>query len=73
VSLSAKAFGPAIQAARERAGLTQPEVAERAGLTAMSVSYTERGLTSPRLDNAIALCEALGLSLDEACTSKGEI
>jgi transcriptional regulator with XRE-family HTH domain len=67
-ALSAGAFGPAIRAAREHSGLTQAELARRADLTAMSVSYIERGINWPLLDTAIALCEALGLSLDGACT-----
>lgn len=69
--LSAEAFGPFIRAARERSGLTQAEVADRAGVTAMTVSYIERGVNTPLLDTAIALCEALGLaSLDGACAQE---
>lgn len=69
--LSAAAFGPSILAARTEAGLTQKQVGALAGVTQMTVSHVERGRDRPRLDTAIALCEALKLpSLDEACTPK---
>jgi transcriptional regulator with XRE-family HTH domain len=39
--------GPVLRAARERAGVTQREVAERAGSSAATVSRLENGITYP--------------------------
>jgi transcriptional regulator with XRE-family HTH domain len=59
-------LGALVRAARGRAGLTQEELAERAGLTAQSIGSIERGVTlSPRADVLERLLDALGLTPDE--------
>lgn len=37
-------FGPALRALRDRAGLTQEELAERSGLSVRGISDLERGI-----------------------------
>lgn len=50
---------------REAAGLTQLELAVRAGLTPATVSRLENAHQSPTLVTAEALSRALGISLGE--------
>lgn len=55
-------FGDLLRRYRVAAGLTQEELAERAGLSAKGISDLERGArTSPRRDTVTLLAEALGL------------
>jgi tetratricopeptide (TPR) repeat protein/transcriptional regulator with XRE-family HTH domain len=55
-------FGGLLRGLRARAGLTQEELAEAAGLSARSVSDLERGVTlTARKDTARLLADALGL------------
>ncbi|MDO5658308.1 MAG: helix-turn-helix transcriptional regulator [Paracoccus sp. (in: a-proteobacteria)] len=49
---------------RKAAGLTQTELADRAGLRTATVSDIESGKIDPRLSSMKALAEALGLDLD---------
>ncbi len=61
--MSAPTFAEALRSARERAGLTQQELAERAQLTPHAVSALERGTrTRPYPHTVRALAEALGLT-----------
>jgi transcriptional regulator with XRE-family HTH domain len=53
-------FGRSLRAARNRAGLTQAEVAARLGVTQVYVSYVERGLRNLTLPAAAALARAVG-------------
>jgi transcriptional regulator with XRE-family HTH domain len=51
---------------REAAGLTQQELAARAGLSISAVTQTEGGQKKdPRLSTVIALAKVLGVTLDE--------
>jgi predicted ATPase/transcriptional regulator with XRE-family HTH domain len=62
----APAFADALRALRERSGLTQEELAERAGLTPHAVSALERGTrTRPYPHTVRSLARALGLDDDE--------
>lgn len=55
-----EAFGPLLRRLRDRAGLTQEELAERAGLTSHAVSALERGTrTRPYPHTVRALAAAL--------------
>jgi DNA-binding XRE family transcriptional regulator len=47
-----------------RAGLTQTELAERAGLTREGVAQLETGRRKPAWETVLALCEALGCSCE---------
>ena len=59
-------FGAVLRRMRERAGLSQQELAERAGLTPHAVSALERGTrTRPYPHTVRSLTEALGASDEE--------
>lgn len=55
-------LGRAIRAARLSAGMTQEDLASRAGLHSTYVSRLEGGLKSPTLDVLVAIAGALGLT-----------
>lgn len=60
------AFGQLIRHARRDAGLTQEELAERAGVSGRTISDLERGVVrAPRLDTLELLADALELSASE--------
>jgi predicted ATPase/DNA-binding XRE family transcriptional regulator len=54
-------FGPLLRRYRAAAGLTQEELAARAGLSVRAISDLERGLKRPRRDTVNLLAEALVL------------
>lgn len=54
-----------LRAQRESAGLTQLELAVRAGLTPATVSRLENGHQSPTLVTVEALARALGIPLSD--------
>jgi predicted ATPase/DNA-binding CsgD family transcriptional regulator/DNA-binding XRE family transcriptional regulator len=61
------AFGDLLRERRIAAGLTQEQLAERAGLSVYGIQKLERGLTNPYRDTANRLMLALGLDAkDEA-------
>jgi predicted ATPase/class 3 adenylate cyclase len=62
------AFGALVRHYRQAAALSQEELAERTGLSAVSISGLERGAHVPRRDTVQLLAEALGLSADERAT-----
>ncbi|MFF7949157.1 helix-turn-helix domain-containing protein [Streptomyces griseorubiginosus] len=57
------AFGSRLRAARDRAGLTQEELAERAGIDRPAYSEIERGLRDARLSTLLRIETALGAEL----------
>ncbi len=60
-------FASLLRRYRRRSGLTQEELAERAGLSAASVSLLERGITlAPQRATVSMLSDALALAPDEA-------
>ncbi len=63
---SSSPIGQALRRLRLVAGLSQEELAERAGVSARGVSDLERGLrTTPRPDTVRRLADALGLEPDD--------
>ena len=54
-----------IRAHREAAGLTQGELAEQAGIGRVTLNRVEQGTQTPSLSAAIALAEALDVTLDD--------
>lgn len=52
-----------LEAARKAAGLSQETLAERAGLSRMTVQRTEAGQIDPRLSTLLVMARALGLEL----------
>ena len=55
-------FGEELQKARKTAGLTQEQLAEKAGLHVTYISLLERNRRSPTLDSLFRICKALGIS-----------
>ncbi len=55
----ARKFGARLRATRETAGLTQEDVADRAGLHPTYISNTERGYSAPTLYSLVRLAQAL--------------
>ncbi|MBL0920726.1 MAG: helix-turn-helix transcriptional regulator [Phycisphaerales bacterium] len=54
-------FSANLRAERARAGLTQAELAERAGLNPASIGSYERGVTKPQIDTLCRIASALGV------------
>lgn len=54
-----------IQYYRKKQGLTQLQLAERAYCSVTSISGWENGLKIPRVDTALCLAHALGVTLDD--------
>lgn len=50
---------------RQKNGLTQPQVADGAGLSLRGYQNYERGLREPQLTALIALADFYGITLDE--------
>jgi DNA-binding XRE family transcriptional regulator len=61
----ARASGQRVKEARERAGLTQQELADRVGVGRVSIGKVEGGTRKPSMELGVALSEALGVSLDD--------
>jgi transcriptional regulator with XRE-family HTH domain len=59
------AFAARLRELRERAGLTQQELALGAGLHLSAVTRFEQGLREPSLSTAAALAAALGVRVDD--------
>lgn len=55
-------IGQELRKSRQRAGLTQEELAFRAGLSRPYISELERDLKSPTLDTLFLICDALGVA-----------
>ena len=53
----------ALQEARRAAGLSQADLAERAGVSRMTVQKLEAGAIDPRVSTIVVLVRALGLDL----------
>ena len=58
------AIGSKIKAARERAHLTQEELAEIVDISPTHMSVIERGIKTPKLDTFVRIVNALKLSSD---------
>jgi transcriptional regulator with XRE-family HTH domain len=56
--------GDLVREARRRAGLTQRELADRAGTTQSSIARLETGQTSPSFDLVVRLIRLCGFRLD---------
>ena len=58
------AIGSRIKEARERAHLTQEELAEIIDISPTHMSVIERGVKTPKLDTFVKIVKALNLSAD---------
>jgi transcriptional regulator with XRE-family HTH domain len=56
-------FADKLRELREAAGLTQEQLAERAGLHTLSVAKLEQGVREPTWATVLELAEALGVSV----------
>lgn len=65
-------FAVRLKALREEAGLTQAELAARAGLHPMGYGKLEQGLRQPAWGSVLAIAEALGVSLDAFRPAPGD-
>jgi DNA-binding XRE family transcriptional regulator len=61
---SAGWFAGRLRELREEAGLTQTDLAGKAGLTREGVAQLETGRRKPAWETVLALCEALGCSCE---------
>jgi transcriptional regulator with XRE-family HTH domain len=62
---AAAALGARLRELREAAGLTQRQLAKKAGLYLSAVSKFETGVREPVWSNVVALAGALGASLGD--------
>jgi transcriptional regulator with XRE-family HTH domain len=63
--MDANRFGARLRELREQHGLSQKELADRAGLGQRTVSNWEQGSREPVWSNVVSLCQALGVSCEE--------
>ena len=61
---SENALARAVRAAREEAGLSQQEVADRAGMSRVWVARLEGGAANVTLDSLLRVASVVGMSLD---------
>ncbi len=54
-----------IKAARAGLDISQAELAERVGVSRQTISAIEKGDYNPTINLCIAICKALGKTLDE--------
>lgn len=57
-------FGKNLLELRREAGLSQSELAERAGMRTTDISTLERGIREPRLETLVRLAGGLGQPID---------
>ena len=62
--MASSAFGARLLELRERAGLTQKQLGERAGMAQATIANLEQGRNQPSLATAAALARALGITTD---------
>ena len=67
-----KEFGTRLRALREKAALTQRELARLAGIEAMQISRYERGVGYPAVETLLALAKTLDVDLDYLLLGKTE-
>jgi transcriptional regulator with XRE-family HTH domain len=64
-------FGERIHALRERAGLSQQQLADRLGLTQRAYAYWERNPVALRPDQLLKLAGALGVDVEQLLSEDG--
>ena len=60
-------LGKRIRELRKNQGISQEQLAERAGISSQYVSNIERGKDNPTLDLLLGLADALKVSLGQMC------
>jgi transcriptional regulator with XRE-family HTH domain len=73
--MKAEWFGPRLRELRERAGLTQQQLADACAprMTREGVAQLETGRNRPAWATVIALCKALGVGADAFLEEPGEL
>lgn len=66
--LDMRKIGNKLLAVRKKAGMTQVEVAEAAGLSARTYADIERGTVNMRVETILRICESLHITPDEIFT-----
>ncbi len=61
-----------IKSARAALDLSQDELAQRVGVTRQTIGMIEAGKYNPTINLCIALCKALGKTLDELFWDEGK-
>ncbi len=64
-------FGAKLRAARDKAGLTQQQLADRVGINRVVLARWETDAREPSIGSVLALAEALGITLDELAGKAG--
>jgi transcriptional regulator with XRE-family HTH domain len=57
-------FAGRLKELREKAGITQQELAEKAGVHKLTVAKLEQGIREPTWETALALADSLGVSCE---------
>jgi transcriptional regulator with XRE-family HTH domain len=69
--VNGKWFGARLQELRQKTGLSQKELADKAGVSQRAISHWEQGIREPKWSNVLVLAEALGVDcqafLEEPC------
>src|SRR4051812_41532812 len=63
--MKAEWFAGRLRELREAAGLTQQQLAERAGMAWRTITHLEGGDRKPSWETVLALCQALGVDCRE--------
>lgn len=61
-----------VREARRRAGLSQRELADRAGTTQSAIARVETGRSTPSIDTVVRLVRLCGLDLDVALVERDD-
>lgn len=70
--LGMRELGNRLLALRKKAGLTQAEMAERAGISDRTYADIERGTVNMRLETFLQICQAFHVSPDELLVDEKE-
>lgn len=62
--MNKKSIGRLMQKYREEAGMSQEQLAEAVGLSAIFISFIERGVKKPSLDKFVEIVNALNITAD---------
>ncbi len=66
--IARQAFGRVIRALRHEVGISQEELADRAGLHRTYISMVERGIKTPTVVTLVELARAVGMQTGELMT-----
>ena len=58
-------IGKHLKIARKNAGLTQPQLAKKIGVTHAAISFWENNVNIPNVKDCIKIADVLQISLDE--------